>query len=423
MGITAVCSVVPAWHVSRAGIDPRRAAVAAPRAWRTRRTLVVAQISMSCVLVIVAGLLARTVSALLHEDHGFRPEGALEAKLVLSDTPLHDGAPARAYVTSLLERVRSMPGVQSAGVGTNLPPRTPPITITMRLIGPGRDETRSMKVGTSTPGYLPALGARFIAGRDFEETDGRVESPGVILSASAARFHFPDGQAVGRTIGRLPGIFGIKATPRVVGVVADMKYEGLDAPSSSALYLPWTLRPMGTAYLIVRSTGDAQRLVEVIRAAGRSIDAAVAIPEVQTVEQVMAQSIANRRVRAMPAVGFGVLSLCVAFIGVLATLSTLVAERRRDLAIRAALGASPNRLTRGIMGQGLVLIVLGLGAGLGLAGAAARGLSSFFYGVSPYDATTFVGTALLVGGGALLLTYAAALGARSADPIVALRAE
>jgi ABC-type antimicrobial peptide transport system permease subunit len=127
--------------------------------------------------------------------------------------------------------------------------------------------------------------------------------------------------------------------------------------------------------------------------------------------------------RALPAVGFGVLALAVACVGLLATLSTLVAERRRDLAIRSALGASPGHLVWMIVGQGLALTALGLMIGIGLGTAVARGLSSLLYGIRPYDTKTFAGTALLIGVGAMLFTYLAAVRARGVDPIVVLRHE
>lgn len=131
----------------------------------------------------------------------------------------------------------------------------------------------------------------------------------------------------------------------------------------------------------------------------------------------MAQSIANRRVRALPAIGFGLLALAVALVGLLATLLTLVAERRRDLAIRSALGASPRRLVLAIVAQGLTLTALGLTTGLAVAGAAAQGVSSFLYQVDPHDTTTFAGTALVIGASATLVTCVAALRARSVDPV------
>ncbi len=147
------------------------------------------------------------------------------------------------------------------------------------------------------------------------------------------------------------------------------------------------------------------------------------VPEVQLLEDAIAQSIANRRVRALPAVGFGLLALGVAFVGLLATLSTLVAEQRRDLAIRSALGASPWQLTTMILTKGMALTVVGLVLGLGLGRAAAQGLSTLLYRVSPFDMMTFAGAALVIGGGAMLTTYFAALRARGVDPLVVLRDE
>jgi ABC-type antimicrobial peptide transport system permease subunit len=137
----------------------------------------------------------------------------------------------------------------------------------------------------------------------------------------------------------------------------------------------------------------------------------------------MAQSVSNRRVRALPAAGFGLLAVCVALVGVLATLSTLVAERRRDFAIRSALGASPRRLTWTIVRQGISLTAAGLVLGTALGGAAARSLASLVYGISPYDPTTFTASALLIGGGAVAMAYLGAVRLRGVDPLVVLRSE
>ena len=177
----------------------------------------------------------------------------------------------------------------------------------------------------------------------------------VILSESVARFYFPGEDAVGRTITRMPAMFRMPGEPRVIGVVSDIKYEGLDSPASGAMYMPWAFRPLGRGYLLVRTAGDPMGLATAIRGAAQAIDSTVPVPELQSLEAAMARSISARRVRALPAVGFGLLALAVALVGVLATMTTLVAERRRDLAIRAALGASPSRLARTIVGQGLAL--------------------------------------------------------------------
>jgi predicted lysophospholipase L1 biosynthesis ABC-type transport system permease subunit len=245
----------------------------------------------------------------------------------------------------------------------------------------------------------------------------------LVLSESAARFYFAADDPIGRSISRLPGVFGMTASPTVIGVVRDVKYEGLDSQPASAMYIPWGLRPFGSGYLLVRTAADPIRLAPDIRRAAQALDATVPIAELQSLEDAMAQSIAQRRARALPAVGFGLLALGVAFVGLLATLSTLVSERRRDLAIRSALGASPGQLTRGILGHGVALTVAGLVLGLGRGSAAARGLSALLYGVRPFDTMTFAGAALVIGTGALLTAYLAALRVRGIDPLLVLREE
>jgi predicted permease len=423
--VTLLCGLFRAWYAARVDFSPfLRAAIGSHRrAGRIRGALVIAQIALSCVLLIGAGLLARTVSVLLNQDHGFRTAGALEARVVLSDIALFNGAGRQVFVRDLLERVRALPGVRYAGFGSNLPPRPPPGLISIRLVRDDRDESRFMKIGAGTPGYLRALGAQFIAGRDFEDRDNRPDVPVVVLSESVADFYFRREDPIGRTLQAVGGLFGLRRDPRVIGVVRDVQYDGLDSPAGSAIYLLWSQRPFGQGYLIVRSQDDPMRLAGTIRTLARDLDPTVPIPEMQTLEDAMAQSVAGRRVRALPAIGFGVLALAVACVGVLATLMTLVAERRRDLAIRSALGASPRQLTWIILGQGLILTAAGLGIGLGIGSAAAKALSSLLYGVSPFDVATFAGAALLIGCGAILTTYVAAVGARRVDPLVILKSE
>lgn len=163
------------------------------------------------------------------------------------------------------------------------------------------------------------------------------------------------------------------------------------------------------------------RLAPDIRRVIHALDPAVPIPELQTLTDAMAQSIGDRRVRALPAVGFGLLALAVAFAGVLATLSMLIAERSRDLAIRSALGASPRQLTWAVLRHGLGLAAAGLVVGLGTGAGAVRALASLVYGISAYDVPTFVGTALLIGGGAVLTTYAAARRVHHVDTLLVLK--
>jgi putative ABC transport system permease protein len=424
MVVTLASGSLPAWHASRmsAGAFLRSRSTLAPQAWRLRAVLVVAQIALSCVLLIGAGLLTRTVVAVMHEDHGFDANGAIEARMLLSNVILSSESQSQAFVRNLLDRMRALPDVQFAGFGSSLPPRAPIATMAVRTVTDDRDESRFLNIASGTSGYLRAMGARFVAGRDFAERDS-TGPPSVILSESAARFFFPKGDAIGRQIPNLPKVFGLAAAPQVIGVVRDIKYDGLDAPPGPTIYLNWEQRPFGRGYLIVRSSSENGRLGAEIRRAAEALDSSIPIAELQSLDAAVARSIANRRIRAVPAVAFGLLAVAVALSGLLATLLTLVAERRRDFAVRSAIGATPTQLMRTVARLGLPLAGGGLLLGIGLGGVAARSLSSLLYRVSPYDPPTFAATAALIGGGAVLTTLCAALRVRSIDPISVLRYE
>jgi putative ABC transport system permease protein len=422
VGAALLTGALPAWHAARGDFTGflKPTSSSRPGVWMVRRVLVVAQLAFCCMLLIGAGLLVRTVNVLLREDPGFDTRHALAAKMVLEDKVL--AGPERApFIQSVLERTRALPDVREAGFGSNLPPRTPPVVMSIEVENNGIREGRLVKVGAVTPGFLPALGARFLAGRDFDEADAR--SSTVVLSQSLARFYFGDRDPIGKKFVRLPPMFGLAAAPRVVGVVADVKYDGLDAPASGAVYLPWNSRPFGTGYLIVRTAGDPRRSLADIRRTLTSLDATVPIPELMPLDDVTAQSIAGRRMRAIPAAAFALLALAVSGVGILATLSTLVAERRRDLAIRSALGASRERLLWTIGRQGLTLTACGVTVGVACGALAARGLASLLYGVRPYDAATFAGTVALVAGLAVAMTAISALRTLRIDPIAVLRQE
>lgn len=410
---TLLCGGIPAWHAARLGAGAMREAADAPRIWRMRNALVVAQIALCSILLVSANLLVRTVAALTNDDHGFEPARALEARIVLSDSAFPVDNRARdAFIPALLDRVRGVPGVQYAGFGTSLPPRPPLVSVRIAVRSADGEQERMMSIAWATPGYLRALGARFLAGRDFTSVDGSDSSPGVVLSESAARALFAGENPIGRPIPNLPSMFRAAAHSRVVGVVRDIKYDGLDSPPGSTIYLPSGRRSLGRGYLVARTQQEPVGLVAEIRRIAAEIDPTIPIAEVQSLEDALSQSIADRRFRALPAVLFGSLALAVALVGLVASLSMLIAERRRDLAIRLAVGARPSTLVRAVIRQGMVLTAVGVACGLGIAIAAARGLSAFLYQVSPYDAVSFVGAACVIAASAILVSCGAALRTR-----------
>jgi predicted permease len=416
------CAAFPAWNTAHSHVHPflRTTTVSTPVAWRLRGVLVVAQIALSVVLLVGAGLLTRSVTSLLREDSGFIPEGALEAKIILSDRPLLENG-RQAFVRGLLDRVGALPGVMHAGLGSALPPTPPLITMSMRYVDEdtGVDESRFMQVVSVTPGYLRALGAQFVRGSDMgNDTAGDV----VILSESAARFHFRGKEPIGAQLPSMPSLLGVRR-PRVIGVVRDIKYEGLDTPPGSTMYVPWMGRPMGTGYLIVRYVGDFTQIGTAIRTIVRDLDRAVPIQDIRSMDEVMDRSIANRRFRMFPAVGFAALALSVALVGLLVTLARAVAERRQDLAVRAAVGASPSQLVWMILAKGLALTGLGVAVGVATAWAVGRNLSHLLFRVTSSDPVTYGSVVLVVSAASMIAVYIAARRAAHADPLAALRHE
>ena len=399
-------------------------ATGSPATGRLRAGLVAAQIALSIVLLTGAGLLVRTVDRLLDEESGFEPRQALTARLMLADRMFIDGGAATAFVDTLLARVRGLPGVQAAGVGSLLPPDEAPLMVSMFFESATRAEYITLSFGTVTAGYFEALGTPLEGGRRFDAADDIAEVSPVMVSETAARFVYPNQDPVGRPMPYDFDVLGIaRGDSPVVAVVSDVKYRGLDAPRSGAIYVPWQRAPTGVSHLVVRTAGDPLALVPTVRDLIGTLNPSLPVPEVRTLADHVAGSIAERRLRAVPAAGFAALALAVAMVGLFGTLARSVAERRHELAIRAAVGASPARLVRLVMRSSLVVTGAGLVVGAMMAAATGRGLAGLLYGVGPYDPATLATVAVVVALAALAASLVPARRAARLDPMKALRAE
>ena len=426
----AACGGASAAGVARGDGAVLRGGTAAtgPRTTRRLRAgLVAAQIALSIVLLTGAGLLVRTVDRLLDEDAGFEPRQALTARLMLADRALIGGDDHNAFVETLLERVRGLPGVRAAGVGSVLPPDDEPISVEFTYEDDRGESSRRrivLSYGAVTRGYFAALGARLRDGRRFEAADEFADPGPVMLSETAAQFVYPDEEAVGRPLyyNEVPAL-GIARWAPIVAIVDDMKYQGLAAPRAGSFYVPWPRAPTGVSHLVVRTTGDPMALAPAIRGLIRTLNPSLPVPEVRTLEDHVAGSIADRRLRVLPAAGFAALALAVAMVGLFGALARAVAERRHELAIRAAVGASPGRLVRLVLRSALVVTGAGLVAGLLGAAATGRGLASLLYGVGPYDPATLGAAAAAVILAALAATIIPARRAARLDPMVVLRTD
>lgn len=423
--VAVLCSLAPAIRIDRKDFSAafRAPQAGEPRTHRLLTLLVVGQIAASLVLLCGAALLVQTVLQLLAEDTGFEASRTLTVKLPLADGSTRT-VPADA-VRRALEQIRALPGVETAGVGTTLPPDGLPFQFFMRWRSDTRDEGLRISLVGVTPGFLDALGARLVRGRFFEEPDLRFGEDVVVLSESAARFIAPGEDLVDREYPQpMPPVVKLENRPRVVGLVRDVKYAGLDVPASAAIYLPWgDAFPAATPYLLLRSSGEPMVLADGVRNILRKMDPELPIAQVRTLEEAMRESISDRRLRLVPALGFAAVALLVALSGIFALFARAAAERRSEIAVRMALGASRGQIRGILLGRAAWVTGLGLLIGLGATVAVTRGLRSLLFGVGPHDLPTLAGAAALVAGASLLAAYLPAHRASRLEPWDLLRTE
>ena len=426
-GVTLICGLAPAVHAIRSDFAPAFSgsrASASRGARLTRRALIVAQIAISIVLLSGAGLIARTVSGLLSDRGGADPDHALVAKLILADSARFDLTSRVPAIREVLRTVRALPGVEHAAIGTNIPPRVSQITFGVETESNGRSESHRVHLASVTGDFFPALGTRVLEGHGIDEADERRDGPVIVLSESAARLLSPGRSLVGRELPwPLPAGAGKGRRPLVVGTVADVKYGGLDAPAFAAIYTRWADLPASVGHLVVRTSGDPALLASTLGRTLRKADPSLAVGDIRTLRQEYATSIAERRMRLVPAAGFALLAMAVALVGLGGLLARAVAERRRELAIRTVLGASPADAVAVVVREGVLLAAAGVILGLGAAVAAANWLKSLLYGVSPLDPLTFVAVALLVSAAAVLTSFLSARRAARIEPLELLRSE
>ena len=392
----------------------------APRRW-FRGVLVSAQIALTVVLLVCAGLLTRTVMTIVAAESGFEQRHALVSRLMLSETVRFNTTERAQFVERLLNDIRRLPGVRAAGVGSDLPPGGTQLMMTIRVVNDDRSEVFPLNFSAVTPGYLEAIGVRLVRGRLFDDRDRDPGHPTVIVSQSAARRLFGEQDAIGKTWPvAMPTPSGrIKAA--IVGVVGDVRYGGLDHEPAPSVFTTWERIAPSQAYLVLRTQGDPRLLSGAVRQTLRGLDPTLPVFTPETLDEVVAGSIAERRLRLQLAVSFAAMALLLASVAVWGMVAQGVVERRRELAIRMALGSTAAAAVRLVVRDGAVLIAWGLGLGLLGAMLAARSVSHLLLGVAPFDPMTFGLAAATAAALSYLACYAPARRAASISPSELLR--
>jgi putative ABC transport system permease protein len=385
---------------------------------RLLRAVTVGQTALTLALLMGAGLLLRTTSNLARVDSGYNTGQLLNMTVTAVQGDWN------AFHTRALERVSALPGVEGAAFAWGVPltgnnwPGTfefegqPPVA---RPI-----DAASLPVRSVTPGYFNILRMPITEGRDFRDSDKR-DAPNVtIVNRALAERYFPGGSAIGKKVWR----FGRQQPPsEIIGVVANSRTGDLTKPPEPEIYLSLWQAGAFSKDLVVRTTADPRGVIADVQRALREVDATVAVENVKTLDQVRADSVATRTFATQLLVGFAIVASILTLVGVYGVLSLSVASRRREIAVRGAIGAQGHDIRRLVFTDAFRLIAGGVVAGVIAAVLLSRVLATFLFGVESTDPTTLISVGLLFAVVALLACWVPTQRAAQIDPLEALRSE
>ena len=390
-----------------------------------RRSLVVAEVAMALVLLTAAGLFVKSLSRLYSVPPGFDPYGVLTFSVALPSASYPEPEDLTRFLDRAREEFSSRPGVQAAAI-FGLPLTETNAASTFDQIGkktdPDNEPFALMRV--ASPGYFGVMRIPFSSGRDFSAAD-TAAAPGVaIVNETAARKYWPGENPVGQSIKLHAGISSVGQTPRqVVGVVGDVRFDGLDVEPRPEVYIPFAQHPVDVLLMAVRTEGDPRALAGDARAIVRRLDPNMPIAAVATMEELLAGSVAARRFSLMLLAAFAVTALVLAAIGIYGVLSYTVGQRTKEIGVRMAMGAARAQVLRIVVGEGMMLAVAGLVIGIAATLATTRLIAGLLYGVQPYDPATLASVGAALVAVALAASYLPARRAASVNPVAALRTE
>jgi putative ABC transport system permease protein len=407
--------VIPAWRSSQP---------AAPAGSRLRNLLVISEVALAFVLAVGAGLLGKSFLRLTAVDPGFNPHHVLTMTPTLAGKPYETHDATLRYYRQVVERVRAVPGILSAGMVTNVPlSHTEPVVFRIDGRPAVRDsEAPLCDMYMASPGYFRVLEIPLKRGRFFTDEDAVSAPPVMLVSESFARLRFPDSDPLGRRI-KLGLQSENEPWAEIVGIVGDVRQTGFDSEPNQSVYLPQAVHPFHYSRLVARTAGAPMRFERAVRAAIREIDPTQPVFHVQPMDDYVSSSLADRTFMLALISLFGTLALLLAGIGIYGVISYTVDLRTREVGIRVALGAGRRTILRMVFQDVLILLAWGFAAGLLAAFALTRFLSHLLFEVRPTDVATSASVVLLLSSVALFASYLPARRAASIDPALALRSE
>jgi putative ABC transport system permease protein len=409
--------LAPAWQASAARAEEalKDGARGSATGALLRRGLIVAEVTLSVVLLVGAGLFLRSFDRLRGVDPGFDTRDALSFRITLPQQKYADDPNVAGFYSALIERLRSVPGVRAAGAAVRL--TLEGRTWTGDLYVESRPDLwgRELRHKAVTPGYLQAAGIRLLSGRDFTEADGPAGPPVVIVNQTTVRQFFGDRDPIGERL----AYDRPSANTRwrtIIGVAADERQDGLDSPPQPEVYEPHTQDAANTMSIVVRTANDPMTSLAAVRREVAAIDPAVAIYDVRTLEQVVERSLAEERFTIFALGTFAAVALVLAMVGLYGVIAFSVAQRRQEIGVRIALGAQRGDVLRMVVWDGVRLLLVGLGLGLIGALALGRTLAAFLYQITPRDPLVLVSVVALLGAAGVLASYVPARRAAAVDP-------
>ena len=380
-----------------------------------RNLLTVAQVAVSVMLLIGAGLLLTSFYRLQQVDPGFRPDNVLTAEVFPNWSKYRTPESRRQLFTGVLDRIESRPGVLSAAAASGVPLEGQPAQQqAFEIEGRGYEDPDlrpQLEVRVASPSYFETIGVELASGRTFTNLDDDEGLAVAIISRSLARQQCPDSDPVGRRV----TLNGGQAWLTIVGVVGDVRYGGLEGEPPDALYRPF-LQAGGATRILVRARLDPLSLATEVREAVHDVDAEQPVERFSTLEQARSDTLATRRLTMVLLAVFATLALLITVTGIAGVIATSVSQRTREFGVRLALGAQPTSLLRMVMRQGLTMVVVGLVLGLAGAVALSRVLAALLFDTIPTDPITFAGVSLLLLIAALAACFLPARRTMRVDP-------
>ena len=399
---------------------------AGPRGKRLRSALVIAEVAVSFILLIGAGLLINSFMHLRNLDPGFRADHLLALQVDLSETKYPDNARRVAFFDEVLRRVQALPGVRSIAVAGNLPftynGDSAPIGVE-GIPDPPPDQHPDVIFRAIGPGYFSTMGIPLVRGRDFTEQDNLDGDMKVIVSEKTVRQYWPNADPIGKRL-KMGTTTSEGPWRTVIGVVKDVRQNDFIAEPKMQMYFSYRqLRSLMPNALIVRTAIDPLSLASPVRNAVWAVDKDQTVANIDSMEHIVAGAVARQRFSMLLLAIFAAVALVLAAVGIYGVMSYSVAQQTREIGIRMALGAQRSDVLKMTVKQGLRLVAFGLVIGLVAAFILTRVMASLLFGISATDPLTFLSISFVLLAVAILASYIPALRATRVDPMVALRAQ